>query len=439
LLRLFFLTRAAARPVAPVSATGTPLAYHDCRPIAYFSIFGKLSFARHYFYTAGEGGLCPLDAALNLPPHCYSDLLREWSSYDATDGAYRETATTLERILGLELSIQALETTVGEDAQDVAAFYEQAPDPLPPTAVGTIVVAQADGKGVPMVQPAAASLAVRLGKGQKRTKKKEAIVTALYTIAPYVRPPQEVLAALLHESGSARQAARPRPVDKELRAPLDGKMAAVTKLAQRAALREGSHVQARVALTDGAEALQEQMREQLPDYSLVLDIIHVTEYLWAVANALLGESDPTRQQWVRQQLEHILTGQTAQVIATLERLSAAPERSASQVQVLRTTIGYYQRNLPYMQYATYLRQGWPIGTGVVEGACGHVVKDRMEQAGMRWTQTGAQAMLDLRTVRLNGDWEAYWQFHRHQQHQRLYGAAPPLPDQVETQVLSLAA
>jgi hypothetical protein len=122
LLRLFFLTRAAARPAAPVTATGTPLAYHDCRPIAYYSIFGKLSFARHYFYTAELGGHCPLDAALSLPPHCYSDLLREWSSYDASDGAYRETASTLERILGLELSIQALETNVGEDAQDVAAF-----------------------------------------------------------------------------------------------------------------------------------------------------------------------------------------------------------------------------------------------------------------------------------------------------------------------------
>ena len=67
----------------------------------------------------------------------------------------------------------------------------------------------------------------------------------------------------------------------------------------------------------------------------------------------------------------------------------------------------------------YLARGWPIGTGVVEGACGHLVKDRMEQSGMRWTKAGAQAVLDLRAVRLNGHWEAYWQFHRHQQHHRV--------------------
>jgi hypothetical protein len=220
---------------------------------------------------------------------------------------------------------------------------------------------------------------------------------------------------------------------------LDGKAAAVTKLAQRAALREGPQVRDRVALTDGAEALQEQMQTHLPDYTLVLDIIPATQYLWAAANALLGEADPQRLPGVREHLEQILSGQTAVVIAALECLAAAPERTPAQGQVLRTTLGYYQRNLAYRQYEVYLSQGWPIGTGVVEGACGRVVKDRTEQAGMRWTQAGAQAMLDLRTVRINGDWEAYWQFHRQHQHHRLYGASDLVPERVETQVLPLAA
>jgi hypothetical protein len=439
LLRLFFLTRAAVRPEAPVSPTGTPLAYHDRRAIAYYSIFGKLTIARHYFYTAGAGGQCPLDAALSLPTHCYSDLLREWSCYDATDGAYRETASTLAHILGLDLSIQALENSVQEDAQDVAAFYNQPPAAPAPTLLGTIVVAQADGKGVPIVQPQAATTPLRLGKGQKRTKKKEAIVTALYTIAAYVRTPQDVLAALLHEPAQQKHAERPRPLGKELRATLEGKAVAVSTLAQRAALREGPHVRDRVALTDGAEALQEQMLAQLSGYTLVLDIIHATEYLWDAANTLLGETDPGRVLWVRNHLEQILSGETQQVISALEALVAVPERTRTQVQVLRTTIGYYQRNLPYMRYDVYLRQGWPIGTGIVEGACGHVVKDRMEQSGMRWTIDGAQAMLDLRTVRINGDWEAYWQFHRRHQHQRLYGPSQAMPERVEMQVLTLAA
>jgi hypothetical protein len=81
-----------------------------------------------------------------------------------------------------------------------------------------------------------------------------------------------------------------------------------------------------------------------------------------------------------------------------------------------------------MRYDEYLAQGWPIGTGVIEGACGHLVKDRMEQSGMRWTKAGAQAVLDLRAVRINGHWDRYWQFHRQQQHQRRYHSAAPVPE-----------
>jgi hypothetical protein len=156
----------------------------------------------------------------------------------------------------------------------------------------------------------------------------------------------------------------------------------------------------------------------------VLDIIHAVEYLWAAANALLGETSPDRTPWVKEQLLHLLSGRTATVIQTLENRVQDPALSDSQRRALNTTIGYYQRNLPYMRYDLYLAQGWPIATGVVEGACGHLVKDRMEQSAMRWTQSGAQAVLDLRAVRINDDWDPYQQFRRHCQHQRLYDDHP---------------
>lgn len=89
-----------------------------------------------------------------------------------------------------------------------------------------------------------------------------------------------------------------------------------------------------------------------------------------------------------------------------------------------------------MHYDQYLARGWPIGTGVIESACGHLVKDRMQQAGMRWTKDGAHAILDLRAVRLTDEWDAYWAFHRQQQHQRLYGPASTLPITPEAQLLS---
>src|SRR6266545_7476009 len=429
LLRRFFLTRAAARPPEPRTAHGVPLPYHDQRSISYYSVFGKLAFPRHYFYHA----------ELSLPKRCYSDLLRDWLGYESTDSAYRESSSSVARILGLDLSVAALEQVVRDDASDGAAFYDQPADPSAPTPLGRILVVQADGKGVPMVQPPVAVRPLRLGKGQKRTKKKEAIVTSLYTIAPYQRTAQEVLAALLHESAPATPSRRPRPVQKELRASLDGKEAAISKLAQRAARRAGPAITDRVALTDGAEALQQQMLTQLAAYVLVLDIIHATEYLWDTATALLGETDPGRTPWVRGHLEQVLTGQTSLVIGQLEQSASEEGRTAAQVQALMKTAGYYRRNLPYMRYDEYLARGWPIGTGVVEGACGHLVKDRMEQAGMRWTKEGAQAMLDLRAVRLTNDWDRYWQFHRQKQHERLYGTSAPAPARIEAQVLQLAA
>jgi hypothetical protein len=440
LLRLFLVSRAAPRPEAPrLSPEGPVLRYHDRRAVSYYSVFGKLSFERHYFYAAGVGGCCPLDAELSLPAGCYSDLLREWLSYDASDGAYRETAGTIERMLGLKLSVQALETMMQADAGDVTSFYEQAAPAVVAPVAGNILVVQADGKGVPMVQPRSETQPLRLGKGQKRGKKKEAVVTSLYSVAPYRRTPQEVLLALLREAQEHQLPLRPQPEAKELRATLEGKELAIRRLQGRAALREGPELQDRVALTDGAEALQQQMQRHFPDYTLVLDLIHASEYLWESANALLGEKHPERTAWVRGRLEKLLEGDTEVVIGELEELASQPKRCALQVGVLLKTVGYYRRNLPYMRYHHYLARGWPIGTGVVEGACGHLVKDRMEQGGMRWSKEGAQAVLDLRGVRLTGDWDAYWQYHREQQHVRLYGTTPAAPPTVESQMLQLAA
>ena len=429
LLRLFFIHRAAVRPCGPIYASdGTELKYHDRRPTTYFSVFGKVRFRRHYFHAVGQEGLCPLDAELSLPARCYSDLLRDWAEYGTTDESYDESIKLVARILDLSISKRALETGVLEDAADVDAFYEQ--KAVPPSEVeGSILVVQADGKGVPMVRAKPATPPARRGKGEKRTKKKEAVVTAIYTVEPHFRTPQQVTEALLrhiaeHEAPqSTPQPSRPVPVAKEVRATLEGKDAAFERLTQRVAQREGQHIQHRIALTDGAQSLQRQVQDRLSTFTLILDIIHASEYLWDVANALLGETSPGRIPWVKKHLLHILSGQTSRVIRNLENYLQDPALSTSRRQTLNATIGYYRRNLPYMRYDLYLAQGWPIGTGVIEGACGHLVKDRMEQSGMRWTQAGAQAILDLRAVRVNDDWGEYQRFRRHRQHQRLYNTS----------------
>jgi hypothetical protein len=448
LLGLFFAARGAERPAGPVlSEAGTELRYHDRRRTSYFSIFGKLAVWRHAFTAPGQPVVCPLDAALSLPERCYSDVLREWATYGATDGAYRASQTVLERVLGFELSVQAIETAVAEDATDVAAFLTEPPaaSPAPP---GRLLVVQADGKGVPLV-PAETGAPVgqreiRRKRGQPPGVKREAIVTAVYTLAPTPRRPADVLATLLPLAEDATAApaaptARARPVGKELRATLDGKVAAVSRLAARAGQYDGPHIEQRLALTDGADALQRALRDALPDVPLVLDIIHALEHLWEAANGLLGERHPERITWVRDRLARLLDGAALAVAADLRTLADGPALSPATRALLTRTAGYYERNAPHMRYDAYLAAGWPIGTGVVEGACRHLVKDRLEQAGMRWSRAGAQALLDLRAIRLNGQWDAYWRFHRQRQHRRRYPASPPDRFPVDLQILDMAA
>jgi len=336
LLQLFFVNQAQRRPETPQTAEGHPMVFKGQRSRDYYSVFGKFSFKRHYFHAPQEG-YCPLDGKLELPSSCYSELLREWISYGATGSSYQQSSQQLFHLLGLNVSCQAAETIVAEDAGGVEAFYEQL-EAEP--AAGTILVAQADGKGIPLVSPAEAHAPPRLAKGKKRTRKKEAIVTALYTIAAYPRTAEQVVAALMRQEEAKAPELRPRPEAKELWGTLAGKEAAITKLAQRAAVRDHKHICARVALSDGAEALQQHMRTQLPTYTLILDVIHASEYLWNCANALLGESHPQRDEWVAEKLLSLLLGKTPELMDQLEQCRQAAELSETQRAVITTTINY---------------------------------------------------------------------------------------------------
>jgi len=265
LLRLFCVTRAAVRPAEPVTAPdGTRLTSHDQRPTTDDAVFGKGRFARHYFTAPGQAGCCPLAAELSWPARCYADLRREWAVYGATDASYRESQTVLERLLGLSRSLQASESAALEAGGEVTIFDDPPAEPTAPSPAATILVVQAEGQGVPMVQPATPKPSVRLAKGQKRTTKTEAGVTRLSTIRPSERTPHEVVDALLRTADRPAPAARPQPVGKELRATLEGKAAAMNRLAPRVAQRDGPHIQPHVALTAGAEARHQQVVTYVP-------------------------------------------------------------------------------------------------------------------------------------------------------------------------------
>ena len=156
--------------------------------------------------------------------------------------------------------------------------------------------------------------------------------------------------------------------------------------------------------------------------TLVLDILHVDEYLWKAGTAVYGETDPRRAPWVAAQVLDILSSHSAEVIRRLEDTAASLRPRSQTAQTLRAVANYLRRNQPFMDYASYLHRGWPIATGVVEGTCRHLVKDRMELSGMRWTIPGADVLLALRSVHENHDWLDFHAFRRAQRHQHLYGS-----------------
>lgn len=432
LLQVYFLRQSErCTPETVTDAAGSALPYHSEKERPYHSVFGTVRFARRYYYRS-EQGQFPLDAALNLPLTGASDLVREWREQLGVFTPYHKVGGILKSLLGQTCSTRILAEDIQEDAQQVQAYYAQAAAPVPDQEASILVV-QADGKGVPMIQETPTPPKVRLGKGEKTTRKKEALVTSVYTLAPQVRTPEEVLGSLFHQTQKtpALVQKRSKPHNKRLWATLEGKEAALQWTAKFVAQQEGPHIRHRVALTDGSEALQTRTQAQFPDFVLILDLIHADEYLWKVANVLLGETAPQRTEWVSSRTLQILSGQTHSVIAEFREQAQQPTCKAEQQKTLLQVAAYYERNLPFMRYDFYLAQGWPIATGVIEGACRHLVKDRCELSGMRWSQPGAQALLRLRCVAENGQWEDFHIFRRQQRQAHVYGIPAQATQHVE--------
>jgi len=365
-----------------------------------------------------------LDEALSLPKRRFSELVQERVGEMTVMMTYEEATALFSKWFGWELHKRPTQQINADHAEMVSTYYETCSLPeMPPQ--DTIMVVSADGKGIPMTRQDSPPPEARRGRGQKKTAKKEAPVTALYTIAPYQRTADDIIRALIPADAvdPSSLPVRPQPSHKQLFGTLDGQQAAFEQLAQQVARRDADPITHYVALTDGNRGLKNRVQQDLPHFTLIVDIIHVTEYLWEAANTLLGETHPMRDVWMRDALRCVLDDDLDHLLNHLDYQLAG--LSKPKQTVLTKVMTYLRNNRDYLHYQTYLANGYPIGTGVIEGACRHLVKDRFERAGMRWSKTGAQVMLALRAVYLNGDWDAFQRFRRHQAHLKRYGSSHP--------------
>ena len=402
----------------------------------YFSLFGKFKVARTCYRTPGEPGIFPLDAQVNLPKRCYSYFLQEWMTLFEVEHPFKESASWFEQLFDLEVAESVLMEVAQEAPADYEGFYAQRPVPAKDTE-GELLVVSFDGKGVPMIKEEAVKLKAKLGTGEKRQKKKEALVGVCYTVDAKPRSP-EALAELLVEPEAARARRRREDTTDEVpRAQQVRRVASLVQTKQQvmecikadAERRDPQHRKPLVVLLDGALGLWNLATKLFKAWkrvTFVLDIMHVVSYLWSAANALCGEQSQAGKHWVQQKLTAILRGRVGYVIGGLRQILTKQHLRKSVRETLAKVITFFHNHRRWMWYDAYLAAGLPVGTGVVESACGSVVKHRMEGEGKRWSLEGAEAMLALRSLKKShdNDLRAYWRFRARQMWVRLYDRQP---------------
>jgi hypothetical protein len=415
----------------------TQLRAHD-----YVSLFGTCAVPRTCSRTPGEPGIFPLDAQVNFPARCYAYCLPEWLTVFEVEHPCQDSAGLFEQLVDREVAESVVMAVAQEAPQDDESFYAQQPVPHEATQ-GECLVVSFDGKGVPMIKAEATKLKAKVGTGEKRQQKKAALVGVSDTVDAKLRSP-EALAELLVDPAAARarrqregapdDAPRAQQV-RRVASWVRTKQAVMELIKADAERRDPEHRQPLVVLLDGALGLWNLAPKLFKPWkrmTCILDIMHVVGDLWSAANALFGEGSKDGTRWVQAKLTEILRGRVGYVIGGLRQILTKQRLRKSVRETLAKVITFFHNHRRWMPYDVYLAAGLPVGTGVVESACGSVVKHRMEGEGKRWSLEGAEAILALRSLKKShdNDLRDYWRFRARQVRVRLYGGKPtyrPMP------------
>ena len=406
----------------------------------YLSVFGLFELER-YVYGRREGQRIeqvPFDSRLQLPESKFSYLLQEWDQALAVENAYAETNQIIARMLGFGQSVDSMERVNRNMSEPVGEFFATQSMP-PPAQEGEVVVASADGKGVCIrgehsETPRDGSEST---EDRKPGGKKMAIVGSAYTVAPYYRSAEDVLEALFRsrsEDPPPESGRRPKPQNKQVRASLLRDETDTTALSMEEIFGWlGQEVQWRnplgrndvVVLMDGQISLWNAAEVYIQgvdgtNVAQILDLLHAASYVWAAAHLFHPKKSPEAFNFAKNRIARILSGEVLSVVRGLRWKGTNDGFSKKKKKELEAICGYLENNAHRMLYNEYLAAGYPIASGVIEGACRYLVKDRMERTGMRWVLDGAHSMLTLRSIYLSGLWDEFTRFRIEKECLRLY-------------------
>jgi len=406
------------------------------------SVFGEVDVKRLAYRQRGEPNLYPADGVLNLPDEWASHGVRRLAAVESSRGSFDEATGQVRERTGLTLGKRQLEQLALRAAVDFESFYAnsaRSPDQQhndTDDGEHDVLVLSVDGKGIVMrpdalrpatakaAQAASPKLKTRLSRGEKPNRKRIAEVGAVYNLTPTPRTPADVLA-----STSEKKLPAPKAKRKWLTASvIEDAAQVVGEVFDEAQRRDPNHERTWVALVDGnnhqIDRIKKEAKKHKVKVTILIDLVHVLEYLWGAAWDFFNEGDPAAETWVHDKALAVLQGKAGIVAAAIRRKATNLNLDPHQRAKADRAADYLHNKRPYLDYPTALTNGWPIATGVIEGACRHLVKDRMDITGARWGLQGAEAILKLRAIRSNGDFSAYWDYHlaqeRHRNHNSRY-------------------
>ena len=397
------------------------------------TVFGPVRVPRMSYGARDVNDLHPADAALNLPDEKASHGLRKVAAEEACKASFDEVVKAIDTHTGARVAKRQAEELVSRAAEDFDEFYESGAATPSTSSKKELVVLSSDGKGIVMLhrdlreatrkaaESAAHKIDRRLSPGEKKNRKRMATVAAVYSVAPFVRTSADVLADLRPVRSVDKL--RPKAHDKRVWASVEKEPPVVTaEMFDEAERQDPRHHRKWVGLVDGdprqIARIEEEAERRGVELTIVLDLIHVLEYLWKAAWCFYEKGDRDAQVWVTERATAILDGKSSDVAAGIRRsatLQGLPQKERVGVDAC---CDYLIAKRPYLHYDDYLAAGYPISTGVIEGACRHLICDRLDITGARWSVAGAEAVLRLRSLRSSGDFDSYWAFHLAKEHER---------------------
>ncbi|MBM3269660.1 MAG: ISKra4 family transposase [Candidatus Sericytochromatia bacterium] len=418
------------------------------------SLFGGVRARRIAYGGRGISSLHPADAALNLPPDLFSFGVRRRVAEEAARGAFDAVVEAIAATTGASIGKRQAQELAAKAAVDFDDFYAQTTESDGVGGRKSFLVISADGKGIVTLhedlreatqkaaEKTSRKLAKRLAPGEKLNRKRMATVAAVYTIGKFVRTPEDIVDDLRRQKKAEK---RPRPKGKRVWASVEKATEEVLRAAfAEAHGRDPEHKKTWVALVDGNATQIQLLRKLAKEYQvelvIILDLIHVIEYLWGAAHVFHKAGTQEAEAYVSERLLKILWGEAGYVAGGVRRSATNRGLDKAARKAVDDCARYFLNHTDLMRYHEFLAAGMPVATGVIEGACRHLIADRMDITGARWSLEGAEAILRLRSLRSSGDFDEYWRFHEEQERERNHATlfAVPLtqPDAEDSAVLA---